>query len=48
MQITVGHGGLQAVPKTFLILIEGVKISSGWKMARDVAIPGLPPPSAAQ
>jgi hypothetical protein len=43
VQITVGYGGQQAVPKPFLILIDWVKTSSGWKMASDIAIP-VPPP----
>ena len=48
VQITVGYAGQQAVPKPFLILIDWVKTSSGWKMASDIAIPVPPPPAAAQ
>jgi hypothetical protein len=45
VQITVGYGGQQAVPKPFLILIDWVKTSSGWKMASDIAIPVPPAPT---
>jgi hypothetical protein len=48
VQITVGYGGQQAVPKPFLILIDWVKTPSGWKMASDIAIPVPPPPSGAR
>jgi hypothetical protein len=48
VQITVGYGGQQAVPKPFLILIDWVKTSAGWKMASDIAIPVPPPPAAGQ
>lgn len=48
VQITVGFGGQQAVPKPFLILIDWVKTPAGWKMASDIAIPVPPPPAAAQ
>ena len=47
VQITVGYAGQQAVPKPFLILMEWVKTSQGWKMASDIAIPVPPPPSQA-
>jgi hypothetical protein len=43
-QITVGYAGQTAVPKPFLILIDWVWTSAGWKMASDIAIP-IPPPS---
>jgi hypothetical protein len=46
VQITVGYGGQQAVPKPFLILIDWVKTPAGWKMASDIAIPVPPPPTA--
>ncbi len=48
VKITVGYGGQQAIPKPFLILIDWVKTSSGWKMASDIAIPVPPPPVVAQ
>ena len=48
---TMFHGCIrrqQAVPKPFLILIDWVKTSTGWKMASDVATPVPPPPTAGQ
>ena len=48
VRITVGYGGQQAVPKPFLILIDWVKTSAGWKMASDIAIPVPLPPAAGQ
>jgi hypothetical protein len=45
-QITVGYAGQTPTPKPFLILMDWVKTSDGWKMASDIAIPVPPPPSS--
>jgi hypothetical protein len=44
-QITVGYAGQTGIPKPFLILMDWVRTSEGWRMASDIAIPIPSPPS---
>lgn len=39
VRITVAYAGQTALPKPFLMILEWVKTSSGWKMATDIALP---------
>jgi hypothetical protein len=45
VQITVAYAGQTPVPKPFLMILEWVSTSEGWRMATDIALP-IPPASA--
>jgi hypothetical protein len=40
--ITVAYAGQDPVPKPFLMILEWVRTSEGWRMATDIALP-IPP-----
>ena len=42
--ITVAYAGQDSVPKPFLMILEWVRISEGWRMATDIALPIPPAP----
>ncbi len=44
LKISVAYAGQTPVPKPFLMIVEWVKTSEGWKMATDIALPIPPPP----
>ena len=42
VSITVAYAGQDPVPKPFLMILEWVRTSEGWRMATDIALP-IPP-----
>jgi hypothetical protein len=42
VKITVAYAGQVPVPKPFLMILEWVRTSDGWRMATDIAVP-VPP-----
>jgi len=46
VKITVAYAGQSPVPKPFLMIIDWIRTSSGWKMATDIALPIPPPPAS--
>jgi hypothetical protein len=46
VRIAVAYGGQSGLPKPFLMILEWVKTSTGWKMATDIALPIPPAPGA--
>ena len=44
VKITVGYAGQTAVPKPFLMILEWIRTSQGWRMATDIALPIPPAP----
>jgi hypothetical protein len=47
VNITVAYAGQTPAPKPFLMILEWVRTSDGWRMATDIALP-IPPPSASE
>lgn len=46
--ISVAYGGQNPAPKPFILVLDWVQTSSGWRMATDVALPIPPAPQAHQ
>jgi hypothetical protein len=44
VNITVAYAGQTPVPKPFLMILEWVRTSAGWRMATDIALPIPPTP----
>lgn len=44
VKITVAYAGQTPVPKPFLMILEWIRTSDGWRMATDIALP-VPPAS---
>jgi hypothetical protein len=44
VNITVAYPGQNPVPKPFLMILEWIRTSEGWRMATDIALPIPPPP----
>ena len=44
VSITVAYAGQDPVPKPFLMILEWVRTSEGWRMATDIALPIPPAP----
>jgi hypothetical protein len=44
--ISVAYGGQDPAPHPFILILEWVRTSSGWRMATDVALPVPPVPPA--
>jgi hypothetical protein len=42
--ITVAYAGQDPVPKPFLMILDWVRTSEGWRMATDIALPIPPAP----
>jgi hypothetical protein len=44
LNISVSYAGQAPIPKPFLMVVTWIHVSSGWKMATDIAIPVPVPP----
>jgi hypothetical protein len=44
VNITVAYAGQTPLPKPFLMILEWVRTSAGWRMATDIALPIPPAP----
>jgi hypothetical protein len=47
LNISVAYAGQTPTPKPFLMIVNWVRTSAGWKMATDIALP-IPPAPAVQ
>jgi hypothetical protein len=45
LNISVAYAGQTPTPKPFLMIVNWVRTSAGWKMATDIALPIPPPPN---
>jgi hypothetical protein len=45
MTITVSYGGQDGTPKPFLLIINWIKIGTGWKVASEIILPVPPSPA---
>jgi hypothetical protein len=45
LNISVAYAGQTPTPKPFLMIVNWVRTSTGWKMATDIALPIPPPPA---
>jgi hypothetical protein len=48
VKITVAYAGQTPTPKPFLMILNWVRTSEGWRMATDIALPIPPAPTANQ
>ena len=44
LKISVAYAGQTGKPKPFLMIVDWVRVGSGWRMATDIALPIPPPP----